>query len=221
VDGKSARFSYIAGAPGYESLPARFSAVGQPVLIGASMGTGSQILPGAATAEQRAFPSACHSAGSQCRAMRRSSNGAGARFRTIWRCRAFWFAARRLATQPEAPGAYKDVGAAVAAAEQAGLAVAFRDCVRSFASRAEIPRRRVDRRTSLSTLRLRFALGQNQAPKAEAVQRARCRLLFPDLRSLTWINAAARLPMHDIPCVPPIGFLFRTFLPVGLESPAR
>ena len=74
----------------------------------------------------------------------------------------------------EAPGAYKDVGAAVAAAEQAGLAVAFRDCVRSFASRAEIPRRRVDRRTSFSTLSLRFALGQNQAPKAEAVQRARC-----------------------------------------------
>jgi len=38
-------------------------AVGQPVLIGGSMGTSSHILAGAAAAEQKAFSSACHGAG--------------------------------------------------------------------------------------------------------------------------------------------------------------
>src|SRR6185437_400473 len=58
-----------AFGPGHESLPAALRAVGQPVLIGGSMGTSSYILAGAATAEQKAFSSACHGAG---RAMSRS-----------------------------------------------------------------------------------------------------------------------------------------------------
>ena len=200
----------------------RFSAVGQPVLIGASMGTGSQILAGAATAEQRAFPSACHSAGAQCRAMRRSSNGAGARFRTIWRRRAFWFAARQLAAQP-------------------GGARSLQGCGRCRSGgRASRVSRRVPRlrpviciksrdpaspsRSAHLALDIELALRFGTEPGAESRGGAACSVhgcCFLTFGVLTWINAAARLPMHDIPCVAPIGFLFRTFLPAGLESPAR
>src|SRR5450759_807818 len=49
-----------AFGPGHESLPEALRAVGQPVLIGGSMGTGSYILVGEATSETRAVSSACH-----------------------------------------------------------------------------------------------------------------------------------------------------------------
>ena len=52
-----------AFGPGHESLPEALRAVGQPVLIGGSMGTGSYILVGETTGEQKAFSSACHGAG--------------------------------------------------------------------------------------------------------------------------------------------------------------
>jgi tRNA-splicing ligase RtcB len=92
VDGKRRElFVHRKGAtrafgPGHESLPEALCAVGRPVLIGGSMGTGSYILVGETSAEQKAFSSACHGAG---RAMSRSSSGAGARSRTIWRRKAF------------------------------------------------------------------------------------------------------------------------------------
>jgi tRNA-splicing ligase RtcB len=87
------------------------------------MGTGSHILVGTATSEEKAFSSACHGAG---RAL--SRHAALKR----WSGR---IVIDELATQgiiirspsargvaEEAPGAYKDVGAVVAAAEHAGLA---------------------------------------------------------------------------------------------------
>jgi tRNA-splicing ligase RtcB len=93
------------------------------VLIGGSMGTASYILAGAAGNEARAFSSACHGAG---RAM--SRHAATRR----WRGRSVVDELERrhvLVRSPslrgiaeEAPGAYKDVGAVVDAAEQAGLA---------------------------------------------------------------------------------------------------
>ena len=49
--------------PGHPSLPAALRDVGQPVLIGGSMGTGSYVLVGTAESGQRAFASACHGAG--------------------------------------------------------------------------------------------------------------------------------------------------------------
>ena len=52
-----------AFGPGHESLPAALRPVGQPVLIGGSMGTGSYILVGETAAEEKAFSSACHGAG--------------------------------------------------------------------------------------------------------------------------------------------------------------
>src|SRR5450759_3760195 len=112
-----------AFGPGDESLPEALRAVGQPVLIGGSMGTGSYILVGEATGEQKAFSSACHGAG---RALSRHAA------LKLWSGRKI---VDDLATQgilirspstrgvaEEAPGAYKDVDAVVAAAEHAGLA---------------------------------------------------------------------------------------------------
>jgi tRNA-splicing ligase RtcB (3'-phosphate/5'-hydroxy nucleic acid ligase) len=69
VDGKKRNlFVHRKGAtrafgPGHPSLPPVLREVGQPVLIGGSMGTGSYILVGTAESETKAFSSACHGAG--------------------------------------------------------------------------------------------------------------------------------------------------------------
>jgi tRNA-splicing ligase RtcB len=110
-----------AFGPGHPDLPRALREVGQPVLIGGSMGTGSYVLVGAK--EEKAFASACHGAG---RAMSRH-----AALRQ-WSGRQIIddLAARRIIIRSpstrgvaeEAPDAYKDVGAVVLAAEHAGLA---------------------------------------------------------------------------------------------------
>ncbi len=112
-----------AFGPGHTELAPPLKTVGQPVLVGGSMGTASYVLAGTASSEQRALSSACHGAG---RAM--SRNAAKRR----WRGREVVDdLARRgiLIRSPslrgvaeEAPGAYKDVTAVVDAADAAGLA---------------------------------------------------------------------------------------------------
>ncbi|WP_324779356.1 RtcB family protein [Thiobacillus sedimenti] len=112
-----------AFGPRHPTLPADLRDVGQPVLIGGSMGTASYILVGTEAGRTRAFSSACHGAG---RAMSRHQAT------RQWRGRAL---VDELASQgvlirspslrgvaEEAPGAYKDVSAVVDAADRAGLA---------------------------------------------------------------------------------------------------
>jgi tRNA-splicing ligase RtcB (3'-phosphate/5'-hydroxy nucleic acid ligase) len=112
-----------AFGPGHPDLPEALRAVGQPVLIGGSMGTGSYVLVGTAAAEDKAFSSACHGAG---RAMSRHAalkQGSGRQIVDELAARGILIrspSARGVAE--EAPGAYKDVAAVVAAAEHAGLA---------------------------------------------------------------------------------------------------
>ena len=112
-----------AFSPGHESLPDALRAVGQPVLIGGSMGTGSYILVGEAGSEHKAFSSACHGAGralSRHAALKRWSGR-----KIIDELELQGILIRSPSTRgvaEEAPGAYKDVGAVVAAAEHAGLA---------------------------------------------------------------------------------------------------
>jgi tRNA-splicing ligase RtcB len=112
-----------AFGPGHESLPEGLRAVGQPVLIGGSMGTGSYILVGESSAEQKAFSSACHGAG---RAMSRHAalkQWSGRKIQDDLAAQGILIrspSTRGIAE--EAPGAYKDVGAVVLAAEHAGLA---------------------------------------------------------------------------------------------------
>jgi tRNA-splicing ligase RtcB len=112
-----------AFGPGHPELPEDLRPVGQPVLIGGTMGTASYILSGTAEGMGLAFGSACHGAG---RAM--SRHAATRR----WQGRAVQneLAERGILIRSpsprgiaeEAPGAYKDVSEVVEAADRAGLA---------------------------------------------------------------------------------------------------
>lgn len=129
VDGHEAElFVHRKGAtrafgPQTTGLPSAYKTVGQPVLIGGTMGTASYILAGTPAGEQRAFSSACHGAG---RSMSRHAAT------THWNGRQL---VDQLAQQgilvkspsmrgvaEEAPGAYKDVDAVVNATDEAQLA---------------------------------------------------------------------------------------------------
>jgi tRNA-splicing ligase RtcB len=112
-----------AFGPGHAAVPERYRAVGQPVIIGGSMGTGSYVLAGSDTSEARALSSASHGAGramSRHQALRRwqgrqlvdelASRGILVRTRSM-----------RGAAE-EAPGAYKDLEVVAEATESAGLA---------------------------------------------------------------------------------------------------
>lgn len=112
-----------AYGPGHVDVPEALRAVGQPVLIGGSMGTGSYILAGTQASEQQAFSSACHGAG---RAMSRHQATKKWHGRTL----VDELASRGIIIKSpsmrgvaeEAPGAYKDVSEVVDAADKAGLA---------------------------------------------------------------------------------------------------
>ncbi len=109
--------------PGHPSLDHSLAAVGQPVLIGGSMGTASYVMAGTSESESRAFASACHGAG---RAMSRRAA------KRRWRGRALVdeLASRGIIIKSlslrgvaeEAPLAYKDVTQVVDSAHRAGLA---------------------------------------------------------------------------------------------------
>ncbi len=117
-----------AFGPGHPDLPAPLRDIGQPVLIGGSMGTGSYVLAGTAESENRAFSSACHGAG---RAMSRHAalrQWKGRQLVDELREKGIVIRSPSMrGVAEEAPGAYKDVSAVVDAAERAGLAkkVAF------------------------------------------------------------------------------------------------
>lgn len=111
-----------AFGPGDKSLPNTLRDVGQPVLIGGTMGTESYVLVGANSGVEHAFASACHGAG---RAMSRHEATKRWRGQSI---------VKQLATRgiivhspsmrgiaEEAPSAYKNVADVVNAACAAGL----------------------------------------------------------------------------------------------------
>jgi len=112
-----------AFGPGHPALPDDYCAVGQPVLIGGTMGTASYILAGTQESETKAFSSACHGAG---RAMSRHQAMKSYKGRQV----VDDLAARGILIRgpssrgvaEEAPGAYKDVREVVDAAHAAGLA---------------------------------------------------------------------------------------------------
>ena len=112
-----------AFGPGGLDLPLEYRHVGQPVLIGGTMGTASYVLVGTEQGMDAAFGSACHGAG---RAMSRTQA------KRQWHGRDV---VRDLEAQgvivrghsysgiaEEAPGSYKDVTEVVDAAHHAGLA---------------------------------------------------------------------------------------------------
>jgi tRNA-splicing ligase RtcB len=111
-----------AFGPGHPDLPGVFKKTGQPVLIGGTMGTASYILVGTKEGEELSFSSSCHGAG---RAMSRHQA------LRQWKGRELvdYLASRGIiilspsmrGVAEEAPGAYKDVGEVVDAADEAGL----------------------------------------------------------------------------------------------------
>lgn len=112
-----------AFGPGRPEIPKEYQEIGQPVLIGGTMGTYSFILVGTQEGGEKAFASACHGAG---RAMSRK------------KAKKTWYGenvVKELAKKgiivkshsyagvaEEAPGAYKDVIAVVDSVHNAGLA---------------------------------------------------------------------------------------------------
>ncbi|HKZ79064.1 MAG TPA: RtcB family protein [Pyrinomonadaceae bacterium] len=128
IDGEKKRlFVHRKGAtrafgPGHTDLPDTLKPLGQPVLIGGTMGTASYILVGTAVGESRSFSSSCHGAG------RRMSRHQATK---QWKGRELidYLASQGILIRSpsyrgvaeEAPGAYKDVSVVVNAADKAGL----------------------------------------------------------------------------------------------------
>lgn len=112
-----------AFGPHHPDLPMALREVGQPVLIGGSMGTASHILVGTKESEHLAFSSACHGAG---RAMSRhaaSRKWKGRRLLNELSERGILVRSPSMrGVAEEAPAAYKDVDAVVDAAHLAELA---------------------------------------------------------------------------------------------------
>ncbi len=127
-DGARRLFVHRKGAtrslgPGRPELPEAMQSVGQPVLVGGSMGTSSYILAGDGRAMKRSFGSTCHGAGrsmSRKQAVKRFhardvQNGL-AHAGVIVRAKGL----RGLCE--EAPGAYKDIDEVVHVSHALGLA---------------------------------------------------------------------------------------------------
>jgi tRNA-splicing ligase RtcB (3'-phosphate/5'-hydroxy nucleic acid ligase) len=128
VSGRSERlFVHRKGATrafgaGHRGLPAAFAATGQPVFIGGSMGTPSAIMVGPAERPERAFASSCHGAGRQMSRHQALKHWHGRQVVDELRHRGIIVKSPSMrGVAEEAPGAYKDSIAVVAAAHAAGL----------------------------------------------------------------------------------------------------
>mmetsp|Transcript_44297 Transcript_44297/g.125335 ORF Transcript_44297/g.125335 Transcript_44297/m.125335 type:complete len:524 (-) Transcript_44297:382-1953(-) len=108
--------------PGHPEIPEKYRGVGQPVLIGGSMGTCSYVLTGTHKAMEETFGSTCHGAGralSRSQALRENDSNC-----VLNRLRSSGIEVRiaqpRLAAE-EADVAYKDVESVVATCHEAGI----------------------------------------------------------------------------------------------------
>eukprot|EP00993_Chasmostoma_nieuportense_P000106 NODE_1097_length_1658_cov_36.589157_g1030_i0.p1 GENE.NODE_1097_length_1658_cov_36.589157_g1030_i0~~NODE_1097_length_1658_cov_36.589157_g1030_i0.p1 ORF type:complete len:517 (-),score=132.01 NODE_1097_length_1658_cov_36.589157_g1030_i0:63-1613(-) len=128
VDGKLMQLmihrkgSTRAFPPCHPLIPVDYQFIGQPVLIGGSMGTGSYVLTGTEKAMELSFGSTCHGAG-RCKSRNRSRNNFS--HEDILQELSNSGISVRLASpklvMEEAPDSYKDVNSVVEACEQAGL----------------------------------------------------------------------------------------------------
>ncbi len=111
-----------AFGPGHPSLPPAFQQVGQPVIIGGTMGTSSYILVGTQENMELSLGSACHGAGRSMSRKQASRQWRGVDI--IQSLREKGIIVRSVSKKgvaEEAPDAYKDVNQVVDAAEQAHL----------------------------------------------------------------------------------------------------
>lgn len=129
VDGQRKRlFIHRKGAtrawgPGHELLPESLRAVGQPVLVGGTMGTASYVMVGTEQSMNMAFGSAIHGAGRRISRRQATREFHGGDIVQQLSRRGITVRARSYrGVAEEAPGAYKDVVEVVDVAHRAGLA---------------------------------------------------------------------------------------------------
>ncbi|MBL7215582.1 MAG: RtcB family protein [Phycisphaerae bacterium] len=112
-----------AWGPEHAELPIEYQKVGQPVLIGGTMGTASYILVGTAQSERLAFGSACHGAGRNMSRKAATKKWNGKEVIGRLASQGILIRSRSLrGIAEESPGAYKDVSEVVEVTHQAGLA---------------------------------------------------------------------------------------------------
>jgi tRNA-splicing ligase RtcB len=128
IDGeKKQLFVHRKGAtrafgPGHPDLPEALKAIGQPVLIGGTMGTASYILVGTSVGEARSFSSSCHGAGRRMSRHQATKQWKGRELIDYLATKGILIRSPSLrGVAEEAPGAYKNVTEVVDAADQAGL----------------------------------------------------------------------------------------------------
>lgn len=128
IDGKKRNlFVHRKGAtrafgPHHPDLPKAYQNVGQPVLIGGSMGTCSYILVGTAESEKLSLSSSCHGAGRSLSRHQASKRWRG--HQLIQELAQRGVLIRSISERgiaEEAPGAYKDVTEVVDVAEHSGI----------------------------------------------------------------------------------------------------
>jgi tRNA-splicing ligase RtcB len=121
VHRKGATRSFPAGHP---DVPAKYRAVGQPVIVPGDMGTASYLLKGTETAMAESFGSTCHGAGRVMgrRAAKRAIQGHELKARL--EAQGITVSAGRTSTlAEEAPEAYKDIDKVVEVCQVAGLSL--------------------------------------------------------------------------------------------------
>ncbi len=129
VNGRRTRlFVHRKGAtrafgPGHADLPPAVRSVGQPVLIGGSMGTSSYVLVGTEMSEALSWSSACHGAGRAMSRHQATRTWGGRQLVRELAGRGILIRSPSMrGVAEEAPGAYKDVGRVVDVAHASGLA---------------------------------------------------------------------------------------------------
>ena len=119
VHRKGATRAYPPGSP---EIPLKYQDVGQPVIIGGTMGTSSYILAGN-SGQNPAFYSACHGAGRSMSRRQATKRWKGTDIiKTLASRGIIIMAASKKGAAEEAPLAYKDVDEVVLATHEAGLA---------------------------------------------------------------------------------------------------
>ena len=110
-----------AFGPQMEGIPARYKAVGQPIIIGGSMETGSYLLVGVPEGGQTFFSTA-HGSGRTMSRTRARKQWRGEKLQREMAARGIYVrTASWSGLAEEAGGAYKDIDDVIAAAEQAGI----------------------------------------------------------------------------------------------------
>ncbi|RMG86219.1 MAG: RNA-splicing ligase RtcB, partial [Candidatus Dadabacteria bacterium] len=103
-------------------VPARYRAVGQPVLIPGDMGRASYVLRGTAKAMEETFGSTCHGAGRMLSRKAALKRKKGAQVRRELEAQGiFVFSAGMKTLAEEMPEAYKDVDDVVEVVDGAGI----------------------------------------------------------------------------------------------------